>query len=114
MIDLVIQFKTPLKHPNHHIRYQTNSVLDGDRFSPGWRPLLGIAKAGHDHVMKGIIRKVSAIVVNNFARTDAPSPDLIFHRAIQKAILVPTEMHLLRSTHLDPPFDHMIYNLSRD
>ena len=28
MTDLVIQFKAPLKHPDYHIRYQTNSVVE--------------------------------------------------------------------------------------
>ena len=78
MTDLVIQFKAPLKHPDYHIYYQTNSVLDGDRLSPCWRSLLGIAKTSHDHMMEGIIRKLSVSVVNDFARTDTPSPDLIF------------------------------------
>ena len=64
MTDLVIQLEAPLKNLNHHIRYQTNSVLDGDRLSPCWHSLLGITKTGHDHVMESIIRKFSAFVVN--------------------------------------------------
>ena len=67
MTDLVVQLEAPLKHLNHHIHYQMNPVLNGDRLSPCWRSLLGITKAGHDHVMESIIRKLSTFVVNDFA-----------------------------------------------
>ena len=114
MTDLVVQLEAPLKHPNHHICYQTNPVLNRDRLSPCWRSLLGIAKASHDHVMESIIRKLGTFVMNNFAQANTPPPDLIFNRAIQQAVLIPEEMRLLRGSHLDPSPDHMIHNLSRD
>ena len=114
MTDLVIQLKTPLKHSNDHIRHQSDPVLDGDRLSPCWSSFFGIAKAGHDHMVEGVIRDLSTFEVNDLARTNAPSPNLIFDRAIQKAILIPTEMRLVGITHLDPSPDHTIYDLSRD
>ena len=113
MTNLVIHLKAPLKNPNHHVCYQTNTMLNRDRFGPCWRALLGITKASHNHVVESIICKLAAFVINNLARADTLSPGLIFNQAIQQAVLIPAEMCLLRGSHLDPSPDHAIYNLSR-
>jgi len=77
-LHLVIHLETSLDHADHHVRNETNSLLDGSRLGPSRRSRLFVQDTLVQHLNQDFIVDLVAIVMEDFRRANAPSPHLIF------------------------------------
>ena len=110
---MLFHHKNALKNADDHARHQAKSLTKVQLLGPSRSTVCRIQDPLVQHLSKDLVVDLLLVVMEELGRPNTPSKDLVVLRAVRQRIVMPASLSLGISSHLDPPLQHTVGELSR-